>query len=156
MDDFIGVRVITYIKHRNRFIQHIKNFIKSKQIKIKKSKVKHGFSRGENTIWNLLKQHTIKFEFQKRFSDCKDKNTLLFDFFIPKYNLCIEFQGSQHYDPGFYIRKKKSQEEGMKKYLIQKKHDEIKKNYCIQNNINFLEIKYTEKIEDKLKEALLW
>ena len=44
----------------------------------------------------------------------------------------------------------------MKKYLIQKKHDEIKKNYCIQNNINFLEIKYTEKIEDKLKEALLW
>ena len=86
MDDFIEVRVITYIKHRNRFIQHIKNFIKSKQIKIKKSKVKHGFSQGENTIWNLLKQHTIKFEFQKRFSDCKDKNTLPFDFFIPKYN----------------------------------------------------------------------
>lgn len=155
MDDFIEVRVITYIKHRNRFIQHIKNFIKSKQIKIKKSKVKHGFSRGENTIWNLLKQHTIKFEFQKRFSDCKDKNTLPFDFFIPKYNLCIEFQGSQHYDPGFYIRKKKSQEEGMKKYLIQKKHDEIKKNYCIQNNINFLEIKYTEDINKKLREILL-
>ena len=156
MDDFIGVRVITYIKYRNRFIQHIKNFIKSKQIKIKKSKVKCGFSQGENTIWDLLKQHAIKFEFQKRFKNCKDKNTLPFDFFIPKYNLCIEFQGSQHYDPGFYIRKKKSQEEGMKKYLIQKKHDEIKKNYCIQNNINFLEIKYTEKIEDKLKEALLW
>ena len=155
MDDFIEVRVITYIKHRNRFIQHIKNFIKSKQIKIKKSKVKYGFSRGENTIWNLLKQHTIKFEFQKRFSDCKDKNTLPFDFFIPKYNLCIEFQGSQHYDPGFYIRKKKSQEEGIKKYLIQKKHDEIKKNYCIQNNINFLEIKYTEDINKKLREILL-
>ena len=155
MDDFIGVRVITYIKHRNRFIQHIKNFIKSKQIKIKKSKVKCGFSQGENTIWNLLKQHTIKFEFQKRFENCKDKNTLPFDFFIPKYNLCIEFQGSQHYDPGFYIRKKKSQEEGMKKYLIQKKHDEIKKNYCIQNNINFLEIKYTEDINKKLREILL-
>ena len=155
MDDFIGVRVITYIKHRNRFIQHIKNFIKSKQIKIKKSKVKHGFSRGENTIWDLLKQHAIKFEFQKRFENCKDKNTLPFDFFIPKYNLCIEFQGSQHYDPGFYIRKKKSQEEGMKKYLIQKKHDEIKKNYCIQNNINFLEIKYTEDINKKLREILL-
>ena len=156
MDDFIEDQMITYIKHRNRFIQRIKNFIKSKQIKTKKSKFIHGFSRGENTIWNLLKQHTIKFEFQKRFENCKDKNTLPFDFFIPKYNLCIEFQGSQHYDPGFYIRKKKSQEEGIKKYLIQKKHDEMKKNYCIQNNINFLEIKYTEKIEDKLKEALSW
>ena len=155
MDDFIEVRVITYIKHRNRFIQHIKNFIKSKQIKIKKPKAKHGFSRGENTIWDLLKQHAIKFEFQKRFQDCRDKNTLPFDFYIPKYNMCIEFQGSQHYDPGFYIRKKKSQEEGMKKYLIQKKHDEIKKNYCIQNNINFLEIKYTEDINKKLREILL-
>ena len=36
MDDFIEVRVITYIKHRNRFIQHIKNFIKNKQIKMER------------------------------------------------------------------------------------------------------------------------
>lgn len=148
------VRVRKFIKYRMRFVKRIQLFIKKNMKRI--SKFTKGFSKGEKLIWNWLRQHTIKFEFQKRFQDCRDKNTLPFDFFIPKYNLCIEFQGSQHYDPGFYIRKKKSQEEGMKKYLIQKKHDEIKKNYCIQNNINFLEIKYTEKIEDKLKEALLW
>lgn len=148
------VRVQKFIKYRMRFVKRIQLFIKKNMKRI--SKFTKGFSKGEKLIWNWLRQHTIEFEFQKRFSDCKDKNILPFDFFIPKYNLCIEFQGSQHYDPGFYIRKKKSQEEGMKKYLIQKKHDEIKKNYCIQNNINFLEIKYTEKIEDKLKEALLW
>lgn len=152
MDDFIEVRVITYIKNRIRFITRVKNFLKT----IKVSKISHGFSKGEDDIWKWLKKNNIRFEFQKRFSDCKDKLPLPFDFYLPKYNICIEYQGSQHYDPGFYIRKKKSQEEGMKKYLIQKKHDEIKKNYCIQNNINFLEIKYTEKIEDKLKEALLW
>lgn len=156
MDDFIEVRVITYIKHRNRFIQHIKNFIKSKQIEIKKSKVKHGFSRGENTIWNWLNYNKIKFEFQKRFENCKDKLPLPFDFYLPKYNLCIEYQGSQHYDPGFYIRKKKSYEEGMKKYNTQKAHDEMKKAYCIQMSIDFLEIKYTENIENCLEKALLW
>ena len=153
MDASIEARVITYIKHRTRFIRRVQNFLKN--ITLYKH-IEHGFSKGENSIWNWLKYNKIKFEFQKRFENCKDKNTLPFDFYIPSLNLCIEFQGSQHYDPGFYIRKKKNQEEGMKKYLIQKKHDYIKKYYCIQNNINFLEIKYTEKIEDKLKEALLW
>lgn len=152
MDASIEARMITYIKYRTRFIRRVQNFLKN--ITLHKH-TKHGFSKGENSIWNWLNYNKIKFEFQKRFQDCRDKNTLPFDFYIPKYNMCIEFQGSQHYDPGFYIRKKKSQEEGMKKYLIQKKHDEMKKNYCIQNNINFLEIKYTEKIESKLKAALL-
>ena len=148
MDDIIGVPAIIYI---NKTTYQIEKIEYKSQVKNNKN----GFSKAENTIWNWLKYNNINFEFQKRFSDCKDKNTLPFDFYIPKYNLCIEYQGSQHYDPGFYIRKKKSQEEGMKKYLLQKKHDEMKKEYCKQNNINFLEIKYTENIEDKLKEALL-
>ena len=147
----IEVRVITYIKYRTRFISRIQNFIK----KTINKHTKHGFSKGENFIWNWLKYNKIKFEFQKRFQDCKDKNTLPFDFYIPKYNMCIEFQGSQHYDPGFYIRKRKSYEKGIEKYRIQKLHDEMKKIYCINHNINFLEIKYTENIENKLKEALL-
>lgn len=113
------------------------------------------YSKGEEKIKNWLIDHCISFEFQKRFHDCKDKKTLPFDFYIPSLNLCIEFQGSQHYNPDFHIRKIKSQKEGMKKYLIQKKHDEIKKNYCKQKNIKFLEIKYTEKIEEKLKAILL-
>lgn len=147
------IRVRKFIKYRMRFVKRIQLFIKKNIKRI--SKFTKGFSKGEKLIWNWLRQHTIEFEFQKRFGDCKDKLPLPFDFYLPKYNLCIEYQGSQHYDPGFYIRKKKSYEEGMKKYLIQKKHDEIKKNYCIQNNINFLEIKYTEDINKKLREILL-
>lgn len=154
MGDSIEARVITYIKYRNRFIERVQNFIKNLKTNIY-NKIQHGFSRGENIIWNWLKKHIIKFEFQKRFSDCKDKNTLPFDFYLPKYNLCIEYQGSQHYDPGFYIRKKKSFEEGILKFNTQKKHDKMKKQYCINNHIYFLEIKYTENIENKLKEILL-
>lgn len=153
MEGSIEARVITYIKHRSRFITRVRNFIKVNKKKI--ITISHGFSKGENTIWNWLNKNMIKFEFQKRFQDCRDKNTLPFDFYIPKYNLCIEFQGSQHYDPGFYIRKKKSLEEGMLKFNIQKKHDIMKKEYCKNNRINFLEIKYTENIEKKLKLELL-
>lgn len=148
MGDFIEVPAIIYINKNTLQVEKIKYTLTQK-------KVKNGFSKAENTIWNWLKYNNIDFEFQKRFLNCRDKNTLPFDFYIPKYNLCIEYQGSQHYDPGFYIRKKKSQEEGMQKYLLQKKHDEMKKDYCKQNNINFLEIKYTENIEKKLQEALL-
>lgn len=149
MDDFIEVPAIIYINKKTYQIEKIECIPQSNKIN------KKGFSKAENFIWNWLNIHNITFEFQKRFFDCKDKNTLPFDFYIPSLNLCIEYQGSQHYDPGFYIRKKKSQEEGMEKYLLQKKHDEMKKEYCKQNNINFLEIKYTENIEKKLKEALL-
>ena len=148
------VRVRKFIKYRMRFVKRIQLFIKKNMKRI--SKFTKGFSKGEKLIWNWLRQHTIEFEFQKRFSDCKDKLPLPIDFYLPKYNLCIEYQGSQHYDPGFYIRKKKSYEEGMKKYNTQKAHDEMKKAYCIQMSIDFLEIKYTENIENCLEKALLW
>ena len=39
------------------------------------------------------------FESQKRFKDCKDKRQLPFDFYLPSYNVCIEYQGEQHYRP---------------------------------------------------------
>ena len=46
---------------------------------------------------------------------------------------------------------KKSKEKGLKLYNKMQLHDKIKKEYCLQNNINFLEIKYNENIEDILK-----
>lgn len=118
------------------------------------SKNSQGYSRGENTIWKWLVENRIEFEHQKKFVDCRDKKPLPFDFYLPAYNLCIEFQGSQHYDPGFYIRMKKSIKEGTIKYKLQKKHDRIKKQYCKIHNINFLEIKYNESIEDKLNKKI--
>ncbi len=47
-------------------------------------------SNGENKIQNWLLYHNIKFEPQKRFINCRDINTLPFDFYLPDFNICIE------------------------------------------------------------------
>ena len=62
------------------------------------SKCKNNY-KGEIAIENYLTRNNIKFEAQKRFKDCKDKRPLPFDFYLPYYNLCIEFDGEGHFKP---------------------------------------------------------
>lgn len=54
-------------------------------------------SKGEKIISWFLDKKNINYEEQKKFDGCKNKSHLLFDFYLPDYNLCIEFQGIQHY-----------------------------------------------------------
>lgn len=111
-------------------------------------------SKGENIIKDWLIMKGIKFEFQKRFKNCKDKQLLSFDFYLPEYNLCIEFQGSQHFNPAMQITRAKSKEKGLAWFKLQQYHDKIKKEYCKQNGIKFLEITYKEDIVVKLNTIL--
>lgn len=113
----------------------------------------HGFgcpkcnqSKGEKTIENYLIDNKIVYETQKRFDDCKDKKPLPFDFYLPDYNLCIEYQGEQHYKP----TRRMGDEV---KFIYRQKHDCIKREYCKIKGINLLEIPYTEfnKISEILK-----
>jgi len=67
---------------------------------------------------------------------------LSYDFYIPKLNLLIEYQGDQHEKPiDFKGKGKKYAEE---QFEIQKEHDKRKKEYALQNGYNFLEIWYWE------------
>ena len=100
-------------------------------------------SHGEKLITSWLNNHKIKFIPQYRFSDCKDKHTLPFDFYLVDYNACIEFQGEQHYRPIDFFG-------GYVQFEAYQLHDQIKKDYCKNNNIPLLRIKYDENIEDKL------
>lgn len=77
------------------------------------------------------------------------KNRFLsYDFYLPDYNLLIEYQGQFHDGiSGEYSRRNlKNQQE----------HDSRKKCYSINNNIDFLEIWYWDfdKIDIILNEAL--
>lgn len=109
-------------------------------------------SSGERMIFKYLKDNNIVFEPQKSFEDCinpKTNRLLRFDFYLPEYNLCIEFQGKQHYEPVvFRFGDKKSlnerKEEAKEKFASCKERDEIKRDFCEKNNIYLLEIKYTE------------
>ena len=106
-------------------------------------------SRGEKVIENILRNYNISFVSQKRFSDCKFKYPLSFDFYLNKYNICIEYQGNQHYIPVEFFGGNKSLE-------LQKIKDEIKREYCIDTDKFLLEIPYWDfnNIEDILKNKI--
>lgn len=108
-------------------------------------------SFGEQAIKKWLTKNNIKFEIQKRFQDCKDIRMLPFDFYLPDYNMCIEYQGEQHYKPKMFISIKKDINKGVMQYKKLQYHDKIKKNYCKIKNIKLLEIKYNNNIERELE-----
>ena len=114
-------------------------------------------SKGENEIKNLLIKYNIEYVSEQRFKECRDKKLLPFDFYLPKYNVCIEYQGPQHYLEGFnfYLFKTKNNQL-MAKQLFEKqlKHDQIKRDYCKEHNILLYEITYKDNIEQKLNELL--
>jgi len=100
-------------------------------------------SKGEREIKNLLNNNNILFETQKKFGKCKYKRILPFDFYLPKDNLCIEFDGEQHFKPIKHWG-------GQKDFKYRKKLDNIKNNFCKDNNIKLIRIKYNENIKEKL------
>ncbi|MEN6290519.1 MAG: hypothetical protein ABFD07_00680, partial [Methanobacterium sp.] len=100
-------------------------------------------SKGEKVIRELLLGYNIKFKPQHRFKDCRDIRPLPFDFYLPDYNICIEFHGQQHYNPINYWG-------GRKGFEKQTKRDLIKKNYCKNNNIKLIVIRYDENVYLKL------
>ena len=56
-------------------------------------------NKGESKIFNYLTKNNILFTSQHKFENCKHINRLPFDFYLPKYNLCIEYDGVQHFKP---------------------------------------------------------
>jgi len=60
--------------------------------------MKHGCphcneSQGELKIAEYLDNNSILYERQKTFIDCKNIKKLPFDFFLPDFNICIEYDG---------------------------------------------------------------
>jgi len=104
-------------------------------------------SYGETTIRNFLIDKNIEFIQEYKFLECKSIKPLPFDFFIPSYNLCIEFQGIQHYQPVPKFG-------GSESFDSLQRHDYIKSEYCSSNNIPLLVIKFDDNILEKLQNQL--
>lgn len=101
-------------------------------------------STGENMIMTFLDNNFLFYKKEKTFKECRHINMLKFDFYLSNYNLCIEFDGKQHFKAVDYF----GGEEALNDIKFR---DEIKNKYCLDNNINLLripyyEIKNTEKI----------
>lgn len=142
-DDSTKVKIIC--KHHGIFEQQPLT-----HVRLKNGCPKCGNSYNENLISNFLKEKNIMFESEKTFKDLKLKGKLRFDFYISKLNLIIEFDGKQHFEPVRF--RGISEELALEKFHHTKKTDEIKNQYCIDNNINIIRISYFDNIYDKLKE----
>lgn len=108
-------------------------------------------SKGENIISKYLSDHKADFVPHYKYNDLLGVGGrhLSYDFYLPKYNLLIEFQGEQHDKPLDYFG-------GEKRFEIQQEHDKRKREYALSHSVDLLEIWYYDigKIGNILNERL--
>jgi len=101
-------------------------------------------SKGERQIRLWLEQNHIEHEYQKRFDGCRYKLPLPFDFWLPQQKMCIEYDGIQHFEEGIgnFFQGQYTFTRKMWKSLSER--DDIKSQWCLENNIKLLRIAYNQ------------
>lgn len=97
-------------------------------------------SKGELIINEYLVKNNIKFNNEYKFEGCinpETKRRLEFDFYLPDYNTCIEYDGAQHYESINFF----GGENGL---ITNKIRDKIKTKYCKNKGIELIRIPYWE------------
>lgn len=104
-------------------------------------------SIGENKISVYLDSVGIQYTRQKKFNGCVNKRQLPFDFYLDDYNICIEFDGIQHFE-------EKHHRGGKDGFIILQNSDEIKNKFCLENEIILFRIKYNDNFDKKMVELM--
>ncbi len=101
-------------------------------------------SKGEMLVQEILEKNSIESIRQKIFLDCTNKlkgkscKKLPFDFYLPKINAIIEYDGQQHYIPVW----------GEETFKNLQRLDKIRNQYCKKNGIKLIRIPYTMNKEE--------
>lgn len=108
-------------------------------------------SKGENLIGKILFENNIEYKQQYCFKKCinpKTKYVLKFDFYLPDYNCCIEYDGQQHFQEVSFFTQSLQENQY---------RDNIKNQYCKNNGIGLIRIPYWNynKINKEYLEKLL-
>lgn len=107
-------------------------------------------SKGEKKIGKILNKLNVLFVQEKTFDNCKGKRRCLpFDFYLPKHNLIIEYDGRHHFE----VVDDFGGERGFNEI---QQNDKIKNIFLIENNIKLLRIPYNqyENIENILRKSV--
>lgn len=99
-------------------------------------------SKMEIEIGLILDNMNVLYTTQKTFKSCSYEKLLRFDFYLNDFNICIEAQGIQHYKPIDFAGKGIDWAE--KQFIGSQIKDNIKRDFCKDNFINLLEIKYID------------
>ena len=90
-------------------------------------------SKLEREIRILLTDNNISYEYNKT---KKWLNGLRLDFYLPEYNVAIECQGIQHFEPVDFAGK--GEEWSNKNFLENKERDKLKKFFCDKNKVKLI------------------
>ena len=107
-------------------------------------------SYGETQVKNILNDLGVKYKQEKLINvPIWGKDHLIrADFYLPKENCVIEFNGKQHYE----YTPKYHKSEGSFKY--QQERDKQLEIYCLKNNINLLVFRYEDFKSGKMKKDI--
>lgn len=128
------------------FLQHVCGFKYSVSTKTfvngwgRCPKCEKNHSKGERAIKHWLDENNISYEIE--FPKILEGHVLRFDFYLPDYDIYIEFQGKQHYEQVDFFDKKASLEK-------RQSFDNLKREFCKQK---LIEIPYYD--IDKIPEIL--
>lgn len=90
-------------------------------------------SKLENYLSTLFKSVNEPFIVDKKFDDCRRKQPLPFDFYLPLRNMLIECDGIQHHKPIEYFG-------GEDRFIYQKENDNIKDEWTSINGIKLIRL----------------
>jgi len=105
----------------------------------------HNISNGEKIITKYLETNNSQYKTQYIIENCKNINPLPFDFAVfdnDKLQYLIEYDGEHHFSPVSFGEKDEIKIK--EKFERQIKHDNIKNEYCSNNNIILIRIPYWE------------
>ena len=99
-------------------------------------------SLGERSIMHFLDDNNVLYERPKKFDGLLGVGggQLSYDFYLPEYNMLIEYQGRQHESPGHFYTA--SEDEMQQNFIKQQEHDRRKRIYAQQYGYILLEIWY--------------
>ena len=143
------VPVVIHCDKHGDFLQSPNNHLHGKGCPMCKN------SMGEERVFVFLKKHDIEFIPQYRVPNeylfCINK-TLHLDFYLPQFNIVIEFNGKQHYEEDTFFHR----HENGRGFEHQQMRDNAVRAYCEEHKLRLIEIPYTEinNIEEILKKEL--
>jgi|GEM_PF-1105460 len=80
-----------------------------------------------------------EYDFIKEWShpECRDVKVLRFDYFLPDFNTCIEYDGDQHFKLGPWGR---DDEDIQYRFIMGRRRDAIKSLWCIDNSVRLIRV----------------
>ena len=93
-------------------------------------------SFGERKVARALEKLRLDYTREKKFPDCRDKRPLRFDFWVPKMNALVEFDGLQHHEPYELFG-------GRTMFAVTQRRDRLKTAYARKKKIRLIRVKYS-------------